>query len=203
MADEREKKIWEVILSGLAGVAGTVGATELVEALKQHAKTAVTRRANELLNDTGRPALMRDLMALRISSSTKDTKAGEQVRQWLIRAQGETTTGTLTEGDIVNLLNKLGPGSRITVLRGLGTLPSYEDFIATMGILQHDNVMQLAIKIAERMRATGGNILDEDLQAIREAMQTSLRTFTANINTGAGMLRPSIRTLTEVLRGIQ
>jgi hypothetical protein len=204
MANERERTIWEIVFSTLAATAGTMGVTALAEALKNHAQTAVTKKANDLINDTGRPMLMRDLMALVVSSKPGDAEAGENVRLWLIRAQRETANGTITEGEIVNLLNKIsGPGQRVLVLRGLGKLPSYEDFIATMGILRHDNVMQFAIKLAERMRTTGGGIIDDDLRAIRDAVGFSLGRTAEIINTVAGAARPGVRNLTEMLRRIQ
>jgi len=204
MANERERTIWEIVFSTLAATAGTMGVTALAEALKNHAQTAVTKKANDLINDTGRPMLMRDLMALKISSKPGDAAAGENVRLWLIRAQRETANGAITEGEIVNLLNKLsGPGQRILVLRGLGSLSDYEDFIATMGILRHDNAMQFAIKLAERMRTTGGGIIDDDLRAIRDAVGFSLGRTAEIINTVAGAARPGVRNLTEMLRRIQ
>jgi hypothetical protein len=201
MADEKEKTMWEVIFSALAGVAGTVGFNSLIEALRNHVQTAVVKKAKDLVSDTGRPALMRDLMAMRLSADAKDSAAAENIRQWLIRAECETATGIITEGDIVNLLNQLQQGPRTTVLRGLGSLPTYEEFIATMGILRHDNAMQYVIKIAERMRA-GENIIDDDLRAIRETVEASLKRVAININTAAGMVRPSIRSLTDALRRI-
>ena len=191
MANERERTIWEIIIGTLAGAAGTMGVTALTEALKSHAQTAVTKKAG-------------DLMALKISSKPGDANAGENVRLWLIRAQRETANGAITEGEIVNLLNKIsGPGQRIVVLRGLGSLPDYEDFIATMGILRHDNVMQFAIKLAERMRTTGGGIIDDDLRAIRDAVGSSLGRTAETINTLAGAARPGVRNLTDMLRRIR
>jgi hypothetical protein len=203
MANERERTIWETVFGALAGVAGTVGFNSLFDVAKNRLQASITRTANEIVNDGGRISLVRDIMALKNSPEPMDAHAGEQVRLWLIQAQRETATGTITEGEIVNLLLKFPPNQsddRKTVLRGLGSLPTYGDFIATMGMLRHDNVMQYAIKLAERLRSSGGTIIDDDLHAIRQALRTSLERFADGANRTAETISPHVQDLTAALR---
>jgi hypothetical protein len=203
MADERERTIFEVITGTILGALGVEGVHEITKALGRRVQAAATKKADELTDDHGeRTDIMIDVAEMMISKDQKTREAGEQIRKWFIRAHDDHV-----EGDITNLFRKFPAeksAKRKTVFRVLGGLPSYEDFMATViTFLHHDNLLQEALKIAERMRNTGGNILDEDLRAIHHVVSTSLRNSVSVADTAAGAVRPSIQNLTAALRRIR
>ena len=191
------------ILDFAAGTLATLGVEAAARAFRSHLSTAVVQKANELMNDGGsRIDILADVATLMTDADADKRKVGNQARLFFIEAQRRHE-----EGDLNTLLRRFPPekaDKRIVVLQMLGGLDNYEEFAATIkSMLSHDNVMQKALKIAERMESAGGGIINDDLRKIREMAASSLEKVANNVNSIAGAARPNVRDLTATLRRIR
>ncbi len=201
MASTEEKTILQGILEFAAGTAATLGVEAAVKALKQQVGTAATAKAKELFVDAGDRTKILAEVAKMVNSNDEGTEiAGRNIKHWVIDAWKDKNE----EGELTSLLRKVSDADRPGVFLMLGCSSSYQEFTDTVrAFLAHDNILQLALKIAKQAESEGRAIGGNDFRKIRDFVATSLGNANSTINTLAAAARPGIRNLTETLRRIR
>jgi hypothetical protein len=200
MPNEKEEKA--TLVGVIGGMLAMVGLDAAWNFAKQKGTDFVKAKADEVLNGKHRGPIGADILRMPLVDT-------QNLRAWLARARAENK-----DGRIMHLLSKIDPDpdrkvGRQPELKTLNSLASYEEFLQVVEIFNHDDLLQMAKKLRNRIRENGGTILREDVHDFEQVMSALGRDVRkigvkvgAKLNTGAGKAVPVFESFANWLEGI-